>query len=264
MSDMTTNYDDGMNDAVDGSGDDKVIKGHKLKFTNDYTWVIGADTVIDSDRVLVVVDIGKIQQRWGLDDRPVSTQRFLASAKLDTDALNAAVPKEEWRDKFGKKVGPWEWCYCVYLIDPTTFEIFTFLPSTAGGGMAVRALRESVAMARKVRGPNLSPRVHLRDTFMSTEYGGRQRPVFEIIDYISIGGPGSGQLGAPVSNGPVTNGSAAQIEAKPVETKLEAKAAEPKPEVKADQPKADQKVVAKAAAVKAGKISPAHAKGRAS
>ena len=255
MSDMQQ-YDDGMNDATDESGD-RIIKGHKLKFTNEATWVIGEDTVIDPDRAFIVVDIGKVQQKWGLDDRPVpgSTQRFPASAKLNTDALNAAEPKDTWREKFGKTVGPWEWCYCTYLIDPTTFEIFTYLTSTFGGGQAVRAVRESTAMARKMRGPNLSPRVRLRDTFMNTEFGGRQRPVLEIIDYITING--GGQLSAPVGNGPITNGSGngvAQIEAKSAEAQPAAvKAEELKPEVKA--PKASQATVA-AAAKKPGKISP--------
>ena len=42
-------------------------------------------------------------------------------------------------------------------------------------------------------GPNLYPLVGLADTFMPTQYGGRQRPHFEIKDYRALG-PVPGQL----------------------------------------------------------------------
>ena len=269
MSDIDQ-YDDGLSIGVgEDESADQVIMGSKVRFSNDFEWLSGAGdgSPIDPDRVFVVIKIEKILQKWSVDGHPIETQRFLAGAKLpDLDDLNAACPKDEWREKFGKVVGPWAWQYVVYFIDQTTYEVFTYPTNTAGGGIAVRDLRKSTDIARRLRGDNLFPRIRLRDTFMKTGTGGRQRPVLEVVDYISIGG--LNPSGAPASN-PITNGSggngAAQIEAsKPIEPKPEMKAEEPKPEAKVDQPKAGQKTVAKAAAVKASKISPARAKSCAS
>ena len=153
-----------------------------------------------------------------------------------------------------------------------TFSIFSikariscslFLTSTIGGGIAVRDLRASTDMARRLRGnDNLFARIQLRDAFMKTGTGGRQRPAFTVIDYISIGNPGSpggAQLNAPVGpiNGSGNGNGVAQIETKPAETQpVAVKAEESKPEVKAAQPKAGQKATMAAAAKKSGKISP--------
>jgi len=267
MTDMT-NYDDGLSIGIgEDESADRVLMGSKVRFSNDSEWLSGAGdgTLIDPDRVFVVIKIEKILQKWSVDGHPIETQRFLAGAKLpDLDELNDTCPKDEWREKFGKVVGPWAWQYVVYFIDQTTFEVFTYPTSTTGGGIAVRDLRKSTDMARRLRGDNIFPRIRLRDTFMKTDTGGRQRPVLEVVDYISIGG--LNPSGAPVS-GPTTNGSgngAAQIEAKPVEPQPEVKAAEAKPEVKADQPKASQKATVAAAAKKTGKISPSRSKDRAS
>ena len=35
-------------------------------------------------------------------------------------------------------------------------------------------------MARRIRGQNIYPRVRLGDIHMNTQYGGRQRPTFNI------------------------------------------------------------------------------------
>ena len=180
-----------INDGLDGhDGDDgrvSLIKGTKLKFTKESQWVTGDDTVVESDREFLVVEIVKASQKW-VDDKPIETIILGATEKFpDIEVLNKAAPPEEWREKFGKSIGPWENAYVVYLVDPETWQIFTFPTGSIGGGQAVRDLREATRLARRVRGPGIYPRVCLTDVFMPTKFEGRQRPSFHIIGYESLG-----------------------------------------------------------------------------
>ncbi len=184
---MSDIIDDGLS-GNDGDEDRaRLIKGTKLQFTNDFQWVAG-DEVIEADREFIVIKQVKAEQKW-IDDRPVETV-FLGSSEKwrDLDKLNDAEPRELWREKFGKQVGPWEHCRVVYLVDPQTWQIYTFPTSSWGGDQCVRDLRDATDLARRVRGQDLYPRVSLGDTFMKTSYGGRQRPVFTIKGYESLNG----------------------------------------------------------------------------
>ena len=49
------------------------------------------------------------------------------------------------------------------------------------------SLKEGTRLARKVPGGNRFPLVTLADTYMPTQYGGRQRPCFKIEDYPPLG-----------------------------------------------------------------------------
>jgi hypothetical protein len=211
MNDNTKKISDGLSGG--GDGGDRLIKGSKLKFTNEGTWTID-DEPVDKDRKFLVVGVCKAYQKW-IDGLPVEKHVIEAHEQVpDLDALNKAAPPEQWVEKFGKKVGPWDWCYAVYLIDPTTMQVCTFSTNTVGGGQCVRELRESTGMARRMHGDSVYPKVKLTDKFMKTQYGGRQRPAFDILDYEELG-PTPAALPADAPK---------QIEAQPAEP------AEPKPE----------------------------------
>ncbi len=187
MSNEINGYDDGLDGFGDSDGVSRLIKGTKLKFTNDFKWVTGDGTEIAADREFIPVGVVKVVQKW-IDNHPVETQVLGAHEKFpDINRLNDEAPREEWTEKFGKEVGPWQTGYAVYLLDPLTMQLFTFPTSTIGGGQAVRDLRETVGMARRLRGENICPRVHLGDVFMKNDYGGRQRPAFDIIGYQTLG-----------------------------------------------------------------------------
>jgi hypothetical protein len=200
---------DGYDDDAGGS----LIKGTKLKFTNDSEWVVGDDTVIAGDREFLVVEIVKAVQKW-IEQLPVETRVLAADEKFpDMDELNAAAPREEWTEKFGKEVGPWQKCYVVYLLDRKTMQVYSFPTNTHGGGRAVRELRETTTLARRINGQNIYPRVRLSDVHMNTQYGGRQRPAFDIVSYEMLGS----------ERATLTAAEPKQIEAKPAEE------AKPKP-----------------------------------
>jgi hypothetical protein len=73
---------------------------------------------------------------------------------------------------------------------------YTFPTGTTGGRIAIRDLREKTMWMRRVkRDPNVCAVVLLSDTFMNTKWGGRQRPHFKIVRFVSLGSE-SGQVEA--------------------------------------------------------------------
>jgi hypothetical protein len=179
--------DDGF-DAVDDGGTRSIIRGMKLKFENSAKWIDTAGDVISPEREFLVVELTKGSQKW-LDNMPAET-RILSPREHfpDLERLNAEAPETEWREKFGKKTGPWQNFIAVYLFDPKTLEAFTWPTSTAGGFRAVSELKERVRHARMMQGDNIFPVVTLSDTHMKTQFGGRQRPAFKVLRFITIGG----------------------------------------------------------------------------
>jgi len=127
--------------------------------------------------------------------------------------LNADTPKSEWREAFGKLKGPWEAQHIVRLLDPATMDRYSFPTSTNGGHASVAELRQRTRDMRKICGERVFAVVRLRDTFMPTAFGGRQRPHFEIVRFVTFGGDGSTVLAA--SDAPALTGPSAM---KTVET----------------------------------------------
>ena len=175
-------------DGVDDGGTRSIIKGAKLKFSKTEEWIGEDDDVIPPDREFIVVELAKVTQKW-IDDKPAET-RILAPDEYfpDTEKLNAEAPPEEWRDKFGKQVGPWQNSIVAYLLDPKTMEGFTWPTSTAGGFRAIDELKGHVRRARMMQGANVYPVVTLADTHMRTQFGGRQRPQFKVVRFVTLGG----------------------------------------------------------------------------
>jgi hypothetical protein len=82
------------------------------------------------------------------------------------------------------------------LLDLKTMDRFTFATGTTGGRIAIGELRDKLVWMRRVRGPNVYPVVTLGDVFMKTRYGGRQRPHFQIVRWVRLGGEGAGEAAA--------------------------------------------------------------------
>ena len=178
-------------DAVN-EGNASIIKGQKAKFSNAAVWFTGVDEVIKPTREFIPVEHKRFVQQWGTQEGapPLST-RELAPEEFfpDVECMNEEAPKSEWREAFGRKVGPWERVHALYLLEPATMAGFTYLTSTAGGFIAVRELQEAINRARMLGDKHLYPVVTLGDAFMNTKFGGRQRPSFKIVRWVPIGRP---------------------------------------------------------------------------
>ena len=179
---------DGFADVAGGGM--SIIQGMMLKF--DGVWADGGDNPIAKDRELVVYEVGRMTQKWPPGGgRPESRPLDPGEEWPDVEAMNAAAPKSEWRDKHGTLTGPYENGYFARLIDPKTMQVFTYPTSTAGGGIAIRNLGDDVERARMFLGSNnLYPVVTLTNTLMKTKHGDRQRPAFNIVRFTPIGDGG--------------------------------------------------------------------------
>jgi hypothetical protein len=183
---------DAFSDEVEGGEERRPHQGAFLKFTNEGEWTANGEPM-STTREFVVVDIDRCEVKWGIDDGPPLERVFLAPGQRfhDIDKLNAETPRNEWRKgPDGQLRGPWQSQHIARLLDPKTMDRFSFPTSTVGGAICIRDLVDRTKWMRKFRGEPVYPLVTLADTFMNTRYGGRQRPHFEIVRFVTFGGPG--------------------------------------------------------------------------
>jgi hypothetical protein len=196
-------WEDGVegDDRPEGAG---VIQGTLIKFTNERKWVTRDGDQLPADFELVIVDVSRVVQKWQ-DQQPVETIILEPHQKFpDIKEMNAKVPEEEWGEgPDGEPRGPWQAQHIVYLLDLNTMDKYTFPTGTNGGRRAIRDLRDKLVWMRKLRGANVYPVVTLSDTFMPTQWGGRQRPHFIVKRWVRLGGEG-GEVEALPSPKPVT------------------------------------------------------------
>ncbi len=197
---------DGFDAVLDANGNRSIIRGIKIKFTNNAEWIDDAGEVIPPDREFLVVELTKVVQKW-IDALPAE-QRILEPHEPfpDVERLNAEVPQSEWTEKFGKLVGPWQNSIALHLFDPKTLEGFTWPTSTAGGFRCIDELQGRVRRARRLQGDNVFPLVTLADIHMNTQFSGRQRPHFKVLRFVALGSATEQQsLLAPADKVPPMN-----------------------------------------------------------
>ncbi|MGB9388823.1 MAG: hypothetical protein WCB70_02345 [Xanthobacteraceae bacterium] len=185
-------------------GDDRpqgggVIQGTVVKFTNEAMWMTRDEEELPADLEVIATDIVRVVQKW-IDQQPAGPPRILEPGEKfpDLEALNETAPKSEWTEgPDGKPRGPYQVQYIVHLLNPKTMDRYSFATGTVGGGIAVRELRDKVIWMRKLRGEHVYPIVSLTDKFMNTRFGGRQRPHFVIVRWITLGADEKAALPAP-------------------------------------------------------------------
>jgi hypothetical protein len=181
--------DDGLDNYGLSERGDGLIKGRgQVKYDTVVfpgKWSIGQELIAD-DREFIVVKILKIVQKWPPDLTRPSHQIIPSNKPFpDIKTMNEAAPREEWRESFGQMKGPYEAAFVVYLLDECNMDVLTYIASTDGGRRAVEELRDRVSIARRFHGP-VAPVVKLSNTFMPTQYGGRQRPDLEVVRFTEI------------------------------------------------------------------------------
>jgi hypothetical protein len=166
-----------------------------VRFTNQAEWLLNGVPLPDG-REYVVTDVGREVVKWppgdikgGPVDRIVLAphQRF-----PDIEKLNDETPRDEWRtDLNGNLVGPYQAQHVLKLLDIVTNERLIFPTATIGGSIAVRNLVQCTNDRRDICGvSNLVPVVTLADVAMTTAYGVRRRPHFNIVRFIAFGSGG--------------------------------------------------------------------------
>jgi hypothetical protein len=162
-------------------GTPNVIQGVLLKCV-DGRWE-DRDGITPPDPLLIV-GIGRCLQCWR-DEQPIDTIPERPDAPLpDVDELNSQIPQSEWEPGLdGKPRPPWQKQYVVYLINPDTGDLWTFINSTTGARIAYEKLRDKFRWMRALRGHNVVPVVELDSRPMKTKYGTKMRPEFTVIEW---------------------------------------------------------------------------------
>jgi hypothetical protein len=177
----------------------RVIQGAIVKFTNEATWTTKDEEDLPADQELIATGICRVLQKW-IDHLPEETRVLAPGENVDLEALNEAVPKDQWVEgPDGKPRGPFQCQYLLYLLDPKTMDKYTYATGTTGGGMAVRDLRDKVKWMRAMRGQNVFAVVTLSDKHMKTKFGGRQRPHFVVVRWIALGGDNANATALPAT-----------------------------------------------------------------
>ena len=213
---------DGFDDWGGEDHDGRAEQGSLVKFSNDSEWIAN-DDVLPATLELVAVNIDRYVVYWKPDgtgpDRAKSYYLKPGEKFPDIEQMNADTPKSEWREAFGKMKGPWEAQHIVRLLHPVSMDRYSFPTSTNGGHAAVVELRQRTRDMRQVRGERVFAVVLLRDKFMPTAYGGRQRPHFEIVKFVTFGDDGTTikssvltASDAPSLAGPATSGGMKTVE----------------------------------------------------
>ena len=205
-------WEDGVegHDRPQGAG---VIQGTSVKFTNDSTWVTRDKIELESNLELVAVDVARVVQKWE-DGSPIETIVLEPHQKFpDIESMNEAIPRDQWVEgPDGKPRGPWQAQHILYMVDLMTMEKYTFATGTVGGRIAIGELRDKLVWMRRVRGLNVYAVIVLRDKFMNTRFGGRQRPFFSIVRWVKLGTEGGDVAALPAPATPVADSPSLVLE----------------------------------------------------
>jgi hypothetical protein len=165
-------------DEIDPS--DRRIRGAMVKFdANGKAWKRSDGSPLADRYLATALDHGL--QHW--KNGQVIDEHFERPLP-SLDELNQKVPRSQWEKGMnGGPRPPWTGAFFVYLVDPQTAEIVTFVSSSIGGGIAYGDLKGAVALMRKLRASPVVPLVTLGTRTMKTKFGPRPRPHFEIVGW---------------------------------------------------------------------------------
>ena len=209
-----------------GQGDDdrtssRVIQGGKLKF-NDPSWYLDGQVV--TGQLLTIIAMRKIVNKWTADGKPLETQILLPSDPFpDFKALNAACPKSEWFERFGRQIGPYQGQRAFYFID-ADYNRFTWASpvDTIGSTICFRETMDQIELVRRHKGPDVYPVTELGHIDFPTGYGLRQRPyLLKIKQWVRLNtsriDPAPAVDAAPVAEITSQNSSAAKAGGAPAD-----------------------------------------------
>src|SRR5262249_9688625 len=139
----------------------------------------------------------------------------------DVDELNSQIPQEEWATGLnGQPEPPWRIVYVVYLVDPETAELFTWINSGYFAMLAYEELTERIKRMTRLRGSGVTEIVKpdRRPQRIKKLNITKQRPHFAHIEWRDLGEREKqpAQLPPPTDKDPA--GAAAPIEKEKKET----------------------------------------------
>ena len=176
--------DDGWDDAA-GEAGERAIRGDLLKF-NDGHWTAGKKGAALGDGArLAALATTAMWVRWA-DGKPVEHIVRRPGERLPERDTLGHTHEGEWETgPGGEPKDPWANTRLVYLANTATAEAYTFSTSSWGGRAAVIELGDQIARMRSAH-PDATPIVELRSAEMTTRFGPKSRPAFQVVDWKNV------------------------------------------------------------------------------
>jgi hypothetical protein len=167
---------------------DRLTKGAIAKCV-DGIWSVKNDPTFKVDTQFLCIGTGEGLQHWQ-GQTVIDSRRKTPGVNLADlcGELNAQVPQEQWEtDLSGKPRPPWQHVWFAYLVRLSDGAIFTLINSTVGCRICVRELADRVEVTATLRQMHVAPIVKLGCKPMKTDFGIKQRPHTEIVEWRSFG-----------------------------------------------------------------------------
>ena len=165
----------------------RLIQDEILKFTDGH-WSSRSGIVFQHGTVMLAAFTAHAVQHFEFDG-PVmkDTVVKMSSKELpDIEELNSKIPREEWNtDRFGNTNPPWRHQYIVYLEDPQTASLYTYINSTGGAEIAVGKLEGQLKRMTWLCGKRLGAVVELHEQLVSKQYK-KMGPRFQITGWFEL------------------------------------------------------------------------------
>jgi hypothetical protein len=194
---LPANGNDGWADTA-AEAANNIIRGIIVRYA-DWRWTQGAEaTEIEEGTQFVVLGAAAAWVKWK-DGKPVEyVVRQPGKPLPELDELSDR-DKSTWETgPDGQPRDPWANSRFVYLVDPVTLEVLTFVTSSIGGRQAVTNLADQVMRMRSLGHPNALPIVELGAVEMPTKFGRKSKPVFKIIKWYGSEATDAARLPKPL------------------------------------------------------------------
>jgi hypothetical protein len=213
----TTSTNGSLPISFEGGGlhdEDRLTKGTILKCV-DGVWSVKNDPTFKPDAQFICFGTGEGLQHWE-GETVIDSKRKTPGVSLSDlcDELNSQIPQEQWNMGLdGKPRAPWQHVRFAYLVRSSDGAVFTLINNTWGCRRCVQELADRVEVTTALRQMHVAPIIKLGSKPMKTQFGVKQRPHFEIVDWRSLGPPPATSVQAPQTpqiGGPVKPVSTAE------------------------------------------------------
>jgi hypothetical protein len=163
-----------------------LLQGSRLQFTEDKGGWLQEGAPMTLDREWFGLGATMAVRRWQ-NEEIVDTKRkegrTLDQMKALADELNSNIPESEWEAGFNGKRPPYKVACFVYLMDPVSMEVATYIGDTVGAQAATFSERSGliarVDRMRSLIGKPVNPFLRLGERPMPTRFKTiKQRPDF--------------------------------------------------------------------------------------
>jgi hypothetical protein len=149
-------------------------------YCTDGVWILNHIEVPRDTKKFWVVATAEGVQHWQDGELVKETIKKPGVELPDVQALNDAIPQEQWEHSDYGPRAPYSHQYAVYLFDPQTGEIVSYMHNTNGAEIASSKLRSAIKWKSLTLGQRVRATVTLGQRLVSKKYM-KLGPHFNIV-----------------------------------------------------------------------------------